>query len=342
MRWVWGIGSLAAATPAVACEASLPMSELAALATGFEDAFTDRDKARLQASGTALFASLPCLSEALVTPDAARLHRIAGMRAFVDGDRPGAVVALQAARHLAPDYVLDPTLVGPEHPLRLLYEGIVPEPPPTSHTLAAPAAGFVRVDGSQTAVRPLSRPAVFQRFDDQGRVLETAYLSVDDADPTYPTVLPRTRQPIELAVGAQGLVYPTPSAYGTVFGGVWAAVALPVAGPLAVEVGASVAFSPEVSGVESGVAVLPGASLGLRATPSGDGVRPWGSLAAVGLVNDDQRPFSPGGRVMAGVRGPVAGRSGWTAGLGAAVVAPQADAGVGVIGTLAVGWIGGF
>jgi hypothetical protein len=77
-----------------------------------------------QAFGDAVHAlrdQLPCL-EAVVSPSlAARLHRVEGLQAFVDGAGERALMAFAASNRLDPDYRFPATLFPQAHPVARLW-----------------------------------------------------------------------------------------------------------------------------------------------------------------------------------------------------------------------------
>lgn len=281
-----------------ACDEPLTMGEVGTLAASFEGAFFDRDKPRLLASYEALFEGLHCLREPLVPPDAARLHRIEGMMRFFNGERQQAIGAFGSARALEPAYELPLALASEQHPMRVLYEGLPATPAPSTEALASPKEGWVQLDGVQRLERPLSRPAVFQRFTPDGAVAQTAYLQSSDTAPTYEVASPADGP--DLTVFAGALYYDNGSAFGSGMGTLELRAGLPILGSLRLDVGGGVGIAPEVVPLEGqdelGATVLPKVEVGARWRGTG-ATRPWlgayGGLLFHGAKVDDATPNAP-------------------------------------------------
>lgn len=120
---------------------------------------------------------VPCMQEAVPTSLVAELHRVQGIRAFLDRDEDAALW-FAAARALEPDYAFPEYLVPAGHPLLATYSARQDASP--VHTLHLPREGHLRIDGRHTLDRPVEVPAVVQHFDDRGRVLTTALLLPGD------------------------------------------------------------------------------------------------------------------------------------------------------------------
>ncbi len=124
---------------------------------------------------------IPCVGEALLPEDAARIHRAEGLSRFSGGDHEGAAMAFAASRTLEPDWVFPDHQVPEGHPLRQVYTALstagagyagVPQP----------QVGRVLVNGAERRGRPLDWPALVQVVGDQG-VLLGAYLWPQDPFP---------------------------------------------------------------------------------------------------------------------------------------------------------------
>jgi hypothetical protein len=140
-----------------------------------------------QAFGDAVHAlrdQLPCL-EAVVSPSlAARLHRVEGLQAFVDGAGERALMAFAASNRLDPDYRFPATLFPQAHPVaRLWARSCDLEWGWTS--AATGDAVALWVDGAHSWQRPDRLPSVAQLVRDHG-VVATAYIWPQDDLPLAP------------------------------------------------------------------------------------------------------------------------------------------------------------
>lgn len=127
---------------------------------------------------------LPCLSEAVMPPMAARYHRVRGMAAFVDRDRREAREAFAAARALEPAWRFPSTMVPEGNPLLEDY-GALPLDGGRYEKVAPPAEGRISFDGLPTRMRPRDWPTVVQIFDASGGVRTTRWVRPGDAVPRY-------------------------------------------------------------------------------------------------------------------------------------------------------------
>lgn len=132
---------------------------------------------------------LECLVEVLPEEDAARYHRLQGLRADMVRDESRGEQAFAAARRLDPDYRLPENVVPPEHPLRRSYaamplDALVYSPLPT------PRRGSVLVDGQVSLERPANIPTVVQWEREQGHVGWSGYLWPGETETGYPIKSP--------------------------------------------------------------------------------------------------------------------------------------------------------
>lgn len=127
---------------------------------------------------------VPCVSEVLLPPLAARLHRVEAMRGFVDRDER-ALSALGSARALEPDFLFPSAVVPEGHPLhdRL---ATAPTGGPTE-ALPDISPERVQLDGRPAEERPLERPVVAQHLSAAGAVHATAYLRPGQPSPQWGT-----------------------------------------------------------------------------------------------------------------------------------------------------------
>ncbi len=133
-----------------------------------------------------LDALLPCLDDPVTRNVAAQVHRFKGIRAFADRRLDDAEVMFRAGRALEPTYVFPDDLIPPGNPIRTAYEQVEfgtpaydPLPPPEG-------GGYIQLDGRTTTQRPRNWATLYQRFEGDGALVETAYLMPDDPVPAYP------------------------------------------------------------------------------------------------------------------------------------------------------------
>lgn len=294
---------------AAACDEPLKLSDVVSLTSAFERAYFDRDIDRVRTNAALLEHDLPCLREPLLAPDAAGIHRVFGLLAFVSDDRRRAVGALEAARTLDPTYELPLALAAEGHPLRTLFLGIEPGEPPLVHELPPPETGWIQIDGRRHARRPNTRASIVQRFDATGLVVQTVYLEADDPDPVYP--IPSLRRPIGLRVA--GGAFSAPGSSGTDAFALTELGASVPAGPLDLGFGLLLGFWPEAKDGAPGMAMVPGVSVGAR-LPLGPAERVRPRLGVSGLLLfNDERLVTPGVRGGLGVEVPLSEGARFTA-----------------------------
>lgn len=139
-----------------------------------EGAFRDLDVVLFRRETDGLTLEVGCLHEHLPREVIARIHRVEGLRAFVDGDTDRAVGAFASARVIEPSYRFPETLVPVDHPVQGQYlagdPGLVPRV-----ALLPPAEGRLEIDGRVEPGLPEDRPAVVQWIRDDGSVPESVY-----------------------------------------------------------------------------------------------------------------------------------------------------------------------
>jgi hypothetical protein len=174
-----------------ACEEGISITRLRLLMRQAEEAYRELDIEGFRTSLDAASTELPCLDTALSIPDIARYHRLQGLLASVVRDQSRAQAAFLSSRALEPAYRLPLDMVPAEHPTRLDYAAL-PLDSVRWEPLPAPLEGTVQIDGTEQLQRPLNRPAIVQRFDDAGAVIDGAYLWPEESL-DYPAVVTRAR-----------------------------------------------------------------------------------------------------------------------------------------------------
>lgn len=181
--------TLLSALAAAACPAPTTSAELELAAEDAESAFRQMDVEAFRAADAQVETLLGCLAEPLPVPVAARLHRLAGLAAFVAQDAALAPLAFAAARSVEPDYLLPTSLVPTGHPIQTLYTS-VPLDARVPVTLPAPAQGYLLLDGRRALERAEGWPVIVQLLDDTGQVRLTDALRPGEPMPTYPVAGP--------------------------------------------------------------------------------------------------------------------------------------------------------
>jgi hypothetical protein len=127
---------------------------------------------------------LPCVTDPVSRHLAAEVHRLAGLRGFVDRDPDASTRAFAAARSIEPAYAFPTTLVPPGNPALADYTAIDPASGRTT-PLPPPKSGHVQLDGTASTARSTSFPTVFQHLGDDGAVRATSYLLPSAPVPPY-------------------------------------------------------------------------------------------------------------------------------------------------------------
>ena len=161
-------------------------SEVAAYIAAAHRAYDQLDApAFAEARDTAL-RLLPCVREPVPAVDAAGLHRLAGLAAFLDDDRPRVLAALAAAHRADPKWSFDLDLPDASAELRGAIAAADRLPETATIAVDSPG-GALSVDGEAPAGsgRLFSgQPALVQRIADD-RITHTAYLADPAALPDW-------------------------------------------------------------------------------------------------------------------------------------------------------------
>lgn len=126
------------------------------------------------ARGTAM-ADLGCVREPVSPVDAAALHRLSGLDAYVSGTPEIGTAAFRAALAIQPAFQLPSTMVPEGHPLRQWYEDARSPSPLPDTGLTAGAGTQIYVDGVPATRIRAGSAAVLQWIDASGEVRETTY-----------------------------------------------------------------------------------------------------------------------------------------------------------------------
>lgn len=174
---------LLAGTADAACARRVPVPEWVAQMEAAEAAYAGLD---VDGYGNAMDEAalvLPCLDAPVEPAQAARWHRLQGLRLFLARDRDRAVRAFGAARALDPGYTFPEVLIPAGHPARSDY-ATMDVSAPRDERVPEPFEGELRFDGTAGVMRPADRPTVAQRLDGGGTVAATAWL--EPGEPLFP------------------------------------------------------------------------------------------------------------------------------------------------------------
>jgi hypothetical protein len=151
-----------------------------------EDAFVRMDGDGFDRATLAVEQALGCQTEALSAIQIAAVHRVQALESFFEGDEPTTVLAFQSLLATMPGYELPLDIAPVGHPLRHTFDQAKLFSTPETFLLPEPADGWLTIDGRRTIEAPAARPFVFQRFDPQGEVQATMYVTVGVPVPPYP------------------------------------------------------------------------------------------------------------------------------------------------------------
>jgi len=207
------LGVQAGEARAEACVTPVSARDLVVVVTQGDAAFSALDDEQFAAARQEAEAMVPCLAEPLSPGDAALLHKLGALGAFVDRDDAAAVAAFRSLVLASPGYALPESLAPEGHPLRTHFavaEGMVVVP---GSQLPAPVAGRVYVDGRPADEAPAGRPWVFQHIDEAGAVLDSALVAAGEDAPAFENtglpvaagVRPGVHRPLALTAGAAAL-----------------------------------------------------------------------------------------------------------------------------------------
>jgi hypothetical protein len=163
-------------SPAVraGCEEPTPVAELVALVQQAE-ASVGRDAAVFGDAAEGIERVLPCVQELVGSGLAARIHRVQGLRAFVEGAGQRSVVAFAASRRLEPGYRFPESVFPGAHPVPGLWERAA-QMEWAFEPVTVPEGSLLFFDGVVGNERPTSAPTILQQQDAEGLFATTAYL----------------------------------------------------------------------------------------------------------------------------------------------------------------------
>lgn len=209
-----------AASPAAAQDCPKPTTAVDVIehSEASADAYKNADLVGFVTHTTQLEAAIFCLAEPLERNLIANVHRMLGLRAFVDQKATKAQQAFGAARGMEPAYRFPETMVSPDHPVMEAYNALPEAQLSDKKPVPSAAGGYFHFDGRPALERPVNVPTVAQLFNGDGAVQRSAYLWPTDGmfdyvqgDPALPpgtvpgTIDTRPRGPnVPLAASAGG------------------------------------------------------------------------------------------------------------------------------------------
>lgn len=142
-----------------------------------EGAFALMDRDEFLARRNQAIETVACLNEQVSQIEAARLHRLLALAAFIQKDRERAVIELAVSRRLDPRYVFPEGLIPIGHPISGLYEKAAAVVPSGElQTVLAPVGGWVLVDGERTDARRSTESAIVQIVAGNGKIIESRFV----------------------------------------------------------------------------------------------------------------------------------------------------------------------
>ncbi|MCB9676317.1 MAG: hypothetical protein H6737_14435 [Alphaproteobacteria bacterium] len=183
--------------------------DLDAAHASFADAWQALDTEGVSTAVRDMEAAIDCQADPLLPGRVATYFQLAGLAAWLDEDLTAALQQFHAAHEVAPDAPLVDFAREPGSEWAAVYEQAAGRPASRRIVLAAPADGWLQVDGTRAGDAPDGRPWVLQRFDPSGVVVSTHRIATGGAVPTYPVraIEPVRKGPrtVLLAAGLGGI-----------------------------------------------------------------------------------------------------------------------------------------
>jgi hypothetical protein len=178
-------GLLVAGPAGAECEQPLHRADLALAVESAYQAFRQLDRQGFADARDGIQERLPCLAEPLQPADAAGIHGLMALSAFLDKDDGRSVASLHAAVRSDPAFDIPTDLFPAGHPLRLHLQVARSLQLGTKRPLPQPTEGAVTVDGSPAEHAPGDHPSVLQWTVDEIEVRDTTYLQRGAAMPDW-------------------------------------------------------------------------------------------------------------------------------------------------------------
>lgn len=174
-RILFVLGTLMPVLARAACPTPATAVNIIEASESSAQAYQDADLNRFIETTSKLEELIPCLAEPLPRNVAAGVHRMMGLRAFIDRKGEKSEAAFGAARVIESAYRFPETMVPPGHPIMVAYESLDVSDPPTKSVPSA-EGGYFQFDGRPGFERPVTLPTVTQLFNADGGVEVSAYL----------------------------------------------------------------------------------------------------------------------------------------------------------------------
>jgi hypothetical protein len=203
---------------AAACEEPSTRTEVGLVVADAMEGFRNLDALRFELARNKVFTLLTCLDETLLPRDAARVHAMMAVDAFLRKDEAASIESFRAALAADRSYDLPPGMVPEGHLLKKRLEEARARASAPPRPLPSLGPHVIWVDGAESRVAPSDRPTLLQRVQETGKPLATVYLATGAPLPAWlppaapvpqartRTPRPRTREPRPWGlVGAAGL-----------------------------------------------------------------------------------------------------------------------------------------
>ncbi len=164
------------------CQPMLKLSELDTVLTDAEQA-AGRNAELFEAASSYGVASLPCLEAVIEPAQAARLHRMVGLRHLVHGEEDRALWAFAASHRIDPDFTFPADVFPASHPISRTYADAGVLPPMRRDAPWQPDTS-AWYDGLQSEQRPGGSATLLQLTSTSGVLMGTHYLWPADEIPT--------------------------------------------------------------------------------------------------------------------------------------------------------------
>ena len=166
-----------------ACTQPAPAAALEQRMDAAEAAWVALDIAAFRSAADDLAAAVPCVAQPLDLAQAARVHRLQGMRAFVQSDTPRAELAFAAARRLEPGKPLAEGLAPANHPVRKHFSAL---PIDDLGEERVTESGRWVVDGRPAESRPTRLPTIVQLLDGSEEAVQRGWYLWPGEAPVLP------------------------------------------------------------------------------------------------------------------------------------------------------------
>jgi len=179
--WILAVSCAAHA----ACDESSTTADLNDAQARFRAAWEDLDEIGVASAVAAADRAVVCLDEPFQPQDVVPYFQIRGLSAFLRDDLLLATGEFTAATEILPSMKLPSAVAMEGDDWHALYTKLQGRDATERVALPSPVDGWIQVDGTRAEDRPTARPWIFQEFDSQGGVVQTARVSIGDAPPRY-------------------------------------------------------------------------------------------------------------------------------------------------------------